>query len=89
MNYTKDFVYDLNNIDIEGIVQSIPEHESREKIMNDLREAIEDKLNQVALIEAVLAEVTKWDWEKTAWGPDFYKTGGKIKIEADPTAIND
>jgi len=58
--------------------------------MNDMREAIEDKLNQIALIEAVLAEVTKWDWEKTEWRTrDYYNTDGKIKIEADPTAIND
>ena len=85
LNYTKKFVFDLNDIDVEGIVQSIPEHNSREEIMKDLREAIEDRLNQIALFEAVLAEVTKWDWEETDWrGDDFYKTDGKIKIEAAP-----
>jgi hypothetical protein len=89
-SYTKDFVFDLNDIDIEGIVQSIPEHGSRERIMEELREAIEDKLNQIALLEAVLVEVTKWNWEETSWGdPDYYKTDGKIKIEADQTAIAD
>jgi len=87
-NYTKDFVFDLKDIDIEGIVQSIPEHESREEIMEELREAIEDKLNQIALFEAVLVEVTKWDWEKTSWGDlDFYRADSKFKVEADPTAI--
>jgi hypothetical protein len=77
-NYTKKFVFDLNDIDIEGIVQDIPEHNSRERIMKDLREAIEDRRNQIALFEAVLAEVTKWNWEETDWrGDDFYKTDGK------------
>ena len=70
LDYDKDFRYDQSAIDIEGIVQSIPEHESREEIMATLREAIEDKLKAIALIEAVLAEVTKWDWEevKGFWG---------------------
>jgi hypothetical protein len=83
LDYDKDFSYDLSAIDIEGIVQSVPEHESREEIMGKLREAIEDKLAQIRLIEAVLVEVTKWDWEEVKeWGPDYYKTDGKIKIVA-------
>jgi hypothetical protein len=83
LNYDKDFSYDESAIDIEGIVQSIPENESREEIMENLREAIEDKLRAIALIESVLAEVTKWDWEEVKeWGPDYYKTDGKIKIGA-------
>ena len=42
-DFGRDFGYDLSDIDIEGIVQSIPEHESREEIMATLREAIEDE----------------------------------------------
>jgi hypothetical protein len=83
LDYDKDFSYDASAIDIEGIVQSIPENESREQIMEKLREAIEDKLRAIALIESVLAEVTKWDWEEVKeLGPDYYKTDGKIKIGA-------
>jgi hypothetical protein len=80
LSYATDFRYDQSAIDIEGIVQSIPENDSREEIMATLREAIEDKLRAIALIESVLAEVTKWDWEEVKeFGPDYYKTDGKIK----------
>jgi hypothetical protein len=83
-NYTKHFSYDLNDIDIESIVQSIPEYESREAILKELREAIEDKLRAIALIESVLAEVTKWDWEEVKeWGPNYCTTDGKTKIGAE------
>jgi hypothetical protein len=83
LDFDKDFSYDPSDIDIEGIVQSIPENESREEIMAKLREAIEDKLRAIALIESVLAEVAKWDWEEVKeLGPDYWKTDGKIKIGA-------